>query len=103
MWSPTFCSFYNILKLERYPDKFEAREEGVYNKMLDEFVSSKPDASDDPLFKAARLTQEDWCIMEWKDKEQAYCLTAGNLIFKKLAIKSILLHFKKPDSTYFIS
>ena len=45
--------------------------------MLDEFVSSEVDENDDPLLKASRLTQEDWCIMEWKDEHQAYCLTAG--------------------------
>ena len=45
--------------------------------MLDEFVSTNEDESDDPLMKASRLTQEDWCIMEWKEEEQAYCLTAG--------------------------
>ncbi|CAB3983780.1 DUF3445 domain-containing [Paramuricea clavata] len=66
---------------KRYPDKFEAREKGVYNKMLDEFVSSHPDESDDPLLKASRLTQEDWCIMEWKEEHQAYCLTAGAVFF----------------------
>jgi hypothetical protein len=78
--------FYAIVKLERYPDKFEAREKGVYNKMLDEFVSSNPDESDDPLLKASRLTQEDWCIMEWKEEHQAYCLTAG-LIFTVLILR----------------
>ncbi|XP_028392227.1 uncharacterized protein LOC114516841 [Dendronephthya gigantea] len=66
---------------KRFPDKFEAREQGVYNKMLDEFVSSNADENDDPLFKASRLTQEDWCIMEWKEEHQAYCLTAGTVFF----------------------
>lgn len=68
---------FSLFKLGRYPDKFEARENGLYNKMLDEFVSTSEDDSDDPLVKASRLTQEDWCIMEWKEEEQAYCLTAG--------------------------
>ena len=66
---------------KRFPDKFEARENGVYNKILDEFISSDADDSDDPLFKAGRLTQEDWCIMEWKEEHQAYCLTAGVVFF----------------------
>lgn len=63
--------------IERFPDKFERQEQGIYNKMLDEFVSLHPQENDDPLMKASRLTQEDWCIMEWDDKEQGYCLTAG--------------------------
>ena len=83
---PELIFLYAIIKLERYPDKFEAREKGVYNKMLDEFVSSHPDESDDPLLKASRLTQEDWCIMEWKEEHQAYCLTAG-LIFTVLILR----------------
>ena len=69
-----------FLHLERFPDKFEAREEGVYNKMLQEFVSSSDKAGeDDPLVRCGRLTQEDWCVMEWNDHHQAYCLTAGKI------------------------
>ena len=45
-------------------------------QMLEEFVSDSDDKSiDDPLLRAARLTQEDWCIMEWSDEHEAYCLT----------------------------
>ncbi|XP_031553177.1 uncharacterized protein LOC116290318 [Actinia tenebrosa] len=67
---------------ERYPDKFEAREGGVYNKMLQEFIStSEEPGEEDPLIKCGRLTQEDWCIMEWSDEHQAYCLTAGMVYF----------------------
>ena len=66
--------------LERFPDKFEAREGGIYNKMLGEFISSSNGpGEEDPLFKCGRLTQEDWCVMEWNEEHQAYCLTAGNL------------------------
>lgn len=66
---------------KRFPDKFESRENGVYNKMLQEFVPSGADASEDPLMRAGRLTQEDWCVMEWKEEHQAYCLTAGVVFF----------------------
>ena len=43
---------------------------------------------DDPLLRAARLTQEDWCIMEWSDEHEAYCLT-GNLIAMYLNINCL--------------
>ena len=44
--------------------------------MLEELVSeSESKEVDDPLLRAARLTQEDWCIMEWKDEHEAYVLT----------------------------
>lgn len=67
---------------ERFPDKFEAREGGVYNKMLGEFVSSSDEpGEEDPLLKCGRLTQEDWCVMEWSEEHQAYCLTAGIVYF----------------------
>ncbi|XP_031574808.1 uncharacterized protein LOC116308503 [Actinia tenebrosa] len=67
---------------ERFPDKFEAREGGVYNKMLQEFISSSEEpGEEDPLIKCGRLTQEDWCIMEWSDEHQAYYLTAGIVCF----------------------
>lgn len=56
---------------ERFPDKFEAREGGIYNKMLQEFTSSSDGpGQEDPLMKAGRLTQEDWCVMEWKEDPQ---------------------------------
>jgi hypothetical protein len=56
---------------ERFPDKFEAREGGIYNKMLLEFTSiSDGPGQEDPLMKAGRLTQEDWCVMEWKEEHQ---------------------------------
>lgn len=46
--------------------------------MLQEFISSSDEpGEEDPLFKCGRLTQEDWCIMEWSEEHQAYCLTAG--------------------------
>ena len=63
--------------LERFPDKFKVREKSVYNEMLQEFVPSGADVSEDPLIRAGRLTQEDWCVMEWNEEHQAYCLTAG--------------------------
>lgn len=67
---------------ERFPDKFEAREGGIYNKMLGEFISSSDGpGEEDPLFKCGRLTQEDWCVMEWSEEHQAYCLTAGIVYF----------------------
>ena len=65
----------------RFPDKFEARENGIYNKMLDEFVSADASDPEDPLIRAARLTQEDWVIMQWSDKDEAYALTAGVVLF----------------------
>jgi len=67
---------------KRFPDKFERREGGIYNKMLEEFVSDSTSKDvDDPLLRAARLTQEDWCMMEWKDEHEAYVLTAASLFF----------------------
>ena len=46
-------------------------------QMLEELVSDSKGSEgvDDPLLRAARLTQEDWCIMEWKDEHEAYVLT----------------------------
>ena len=47
-------------------------------QMLEEFVSGSTSKDvEDPLLRAARLTQEDWCIMEWKDEHEAYVLTGG--------------------------
>ena len=81
---------------ERFPYIFEKREKSIYNKVLDEEVSteryptvnnqhSEKTASnpldDDPLIRAARLTQEDWVILQWDDTEQTYKLTAGIVYF----------------------
>ncbi|XP_032219622.1 uncharacterized protein LOC5518954 isoform X1 [Nematostella vectensis] len=67
---------------KRFPDKFESRENGIYNKMLKEFIStSDGPGEEDPLFKCGRLTQEDWCVMEWSEEHQAYVLTAGIVYF----------------------
>ena len=50
--------------------------------MLGEFVSSSDGpGEEDPLIKCGRLTQEDWCVMEWSDKHEAYYLTAGSTVF----------------------
>ena len=35
-----------------FPDKFEKREGGIYNKILDEFVSADPNDTEDPLIRA---------------------------------------------------
>ena len=35
-----------------FPDKFEKREAGIYNKILDEFVSIDPNDAEDPLIRA---------------------------------------------------
>jgi len=66
---------------KRFPDKFIKTQKGVFNKMLGEEVDASPAEGEDPLLKASRLTQEDWCIMEWKEEEQAYVLTAGTVFF----------------------
>ena len=35
-----------------FPDKFEKREAGIYNKILDEFISIDPNDAEDPLIRA---------------------------------------------------
>ena len=72
--------FFSFNILERFPDKFESRQNGIYNKILQEYISSSDGPNEeDPLIKCGRLTQEDWCVMEWSDKDEAYCLTAGSM------------------------
>jgi len=66
---------------KQFSDKFESRDGGVYNKIVDEFVSSDPEDVTDPLIRAGNLTQEDWCILEWSESHQAYVLTAGIVYF----------------------
>ena len=48
---------------------------------VEEFVSSDPKDSTDPLIRAGDLTQEDWCILQWDESHQAYVLTAGIVYF----------------------
>ena len=48
---------------------------------VEEFVSSNPEDSTDPLIRAGDLTQEDWCILQWNESYQAYVLTAGIVYF----------------------
>ena len=48
---------------------------------VEEFVSSDPEDSTDPLIRAGDLTQEDWCILQWDESHQAYVLTAGIVYF----------------------
>ena len=37
---------------KHFPDKFEHRENGIYNKILEEFVSSDEKDAEDPLIRA---------------------------------------------------
>ena len=57
----------------------------VQNKYLisiaEEFVSTDPNDSLDPLIRAGKLTQEDWCILEWNESQAAYVLRAGIVCF----------------------
>ncbi|KAJ1616519.1 hypothetical protein T492DRAFT_1106178 [Pavlovales sp. CCMP2436] len=54
----------------------------TYNKVLRESVSLAADAQQESaLVRCGRLTQEDWCIMEWSEAEQAYVLGAGVVCF----------------------
>ena len=39
---------------QHFPDKFEKRDGGIYNKVLDEFVSADPSNPEDPLIRAGR-------------------------------------------------
>ena len=66
---------------KRFPDKFEARPGRIYNKVLKEFISADPNDEMDALIRCGELTQEDWCIMEYKEDCDAYVLTAGIVYF----------------------
>jgi len=66
---------------QRFPYIFEKREKCIYNKVLDEEVSTQRDDPECPLIRAGRLTQEDWVIIEWDDEEQGYKLTSGIVYF----------------------
>ena len=66
---------------KRFPNYYEAREGGIYNKILREFISSDPNDKMDPLIRCGELTQEDWCVMEYKEEHNAYVMTAGILYF----------------------
>ena len=48
---------------------------------VDEFITSDPEDSIDPLIRAGNLTQEDWVILEWDESLQAYVLHAGIVYF----------------------
>jgi len=66
----------------RFPDMFDDSKEGfIYNKVLDEWVSTDKSHPEDPLYRAGKLTQDDWCIIEWSEKEQGYVLTSGIVYF----------------------
>ena len=65
----------------RFPDKFERREGGVFNKVLQEFISGDKNEEEDPLIRAGRLTQEDWVILQWDQAEESFKLTAGIVFF----------------------
>ena len=49
--------------------------------IVGEFVTTDPNDSVDPLIRLGKLTQEDWCILEWDESQQAYVLTAGIVCF----------------------
>lgn len=66
---------------QRFPYLFEKRENCIYNKVLDEEVSTDRNDPECPLIRAGRLTQEDWVIIEWNDTEQGYVLTSGIVYF----------------------
>lgn len=67
---------------KRFPDIFELQGNFIYNKVLKTNVSTlRGEGEEDPIIKASRLTQEDWVIIEWDDKEQGYVLTAGIVYF----------------------
>ena len=56
---------------KRFPDIFDLSQDGfIYNKVLDEFVSTDRSDPECPLLRAARLTQEDWAIIEWNEDVQ---------------------------------
>ena len=67
----------------RYPIMFHLENNTILNKITGESVSLDPDDSENPLLRASRLTQEDWCILEW-DKtapESEPVLTSGVVCF----------------------
>ena len=66
--------------LERFPYIFEKRGDAIYNKVLDETIPLGRDPSfEDPIVRASRLTQEDWCIMQ--ETPDGYKLSAGVVCF----------------------
>ena len=66
---------------KRFPNIFEPQIGFIYNKLLKTRVSIERSCIEDPLIRAAKLTQEDWIILEWDEKKQGYILTAGLLAF----------------------
>ena len=63
----------------RFPSIFEKRSKGIYNRVTKEFIPEE--SEENPIIRASRLTQEDWCIMEWSDIDQGYVLTSGVVCF----------------------
>jgi hypothetical protein len=63
----------------RFSQIFEKRSNGIYNRVTDETIAYQSD--ENPILRAARLAQEDWCIMEWSDVKQGYVLTSGVVCF----------------------
>ena len=63
----------------RFPSIFEKRSNGIYNRVTEEFIPEE--SEENPIIRASRLTQEDWCIMEWSDIDQGYVLTSGVVCF----------------------
>ena len=66
---------------KRFPEKFELREGCIYNKVLKEEISLDRNDPMDPLIRAGELTQEDWVVLEYKESEDAYVVTAGIVSF----------------------
>lgn len=68
--------------LERFPYIFEKRGDCMYNKALDEYIPLARDPTlEDPLIRASRLTQQDWCLMQESESEAGYILAAGVVCF----------------------
>lgn len=66
---------------KRFPEIFVLHEKGIYNKFFDEYISTSKENSEDPLIRLGRLVQEDWVLMQWKETEQRYVLSAAILCF----------------------
>ena len=84
---------------KRFPYIFERQIGFIYNKVLKTTVSIESSCNEDPLIRAAKLTQEDWLILEWNEKKQEYILAAGLLAFpskwrltEKFGIDMPLIH-----------
>jgi len=63
---------------KRFPKIFKLTKQGIHNNVTGDDVIF---GTEDPLITAAKLVQDDWCIIEWSEEHNLYKLTAGVVLF----------------------